>query len=754
MFVWICFVGQREIYDEKKSLFVGMELSQARLVVSPLHNLSIATSKPVREFTSAEVSTLSCRLMKRIMLVLLLVCANDIQTNPGPNFNDSFKFNMKDFTRARGLKVAHINIRSVINKTDTLEILLKDKSFDVFTVSETWLKPQIPDCEVNISGYSCVRQDRLEKIGGGTMIYVRDGVPYRHRQDLGGGVTESCVIEITRPKCKKLLIWTVYRAPNTNLEDAIEKIQDRLLNIPDSFELVLLGDFNVNFLEVDKTAKRKLMRIANLYDLEQLILQPTRITPSSKSLIDLLFTNSCHRVVDCGVINLTLSDHSLIFCVLKSGCPKAPGRSIQYRAYKNYSKANFVNELKEINWETVENDPDINAAVNKWNALFTKTANHHAPLKQTRLKGVSHPWMNSQLSKEMQYRDKLYKSAIKLNTKEQWHLYKKQKNFVNRETRRCKSEYYTKLIDENKQNSSALWKTLNQVTSRKRSPCIACVESEGIIYSDTKSMATIFNEYFASIGTRLANRLRSLTTVTTRAICSTRNWFNSNMIPKFELQPVCEQFVYDLLRQLKVNKAIGLDEISPRLLKDSAHVITPSLTRLFNRSLANKMFPSIWKKGKVSPLFKSGDRCDPNNYRPITVLPALSKIMEKLVHIQLYSYLNENNLITSEQFGFRPTLSTGLALTQFTDSILGDMDAGRFTGAVFLDLSKAFDTVDHAILLDKLRSLGVDEDSLNWFRSYLSERSQVTSISDSISSPLPMSVGVPQGSILGLLLCI
>ena len=456
-------MGQREIYDEKKSLFVGMELSQARLVVSPLHNLSIATSKPVREFTSAEVSTLSCRLMKRIMLVLLLVCANDIQTNPGPNFNDSLKFNVKDFTRARGLKVAHINIRSVINKTDTLEILLKDKSFDVFTVSETWLKPQIPDCEVNISGYSCVRQDRLEKIGGGTMIYVRDGVPYRHRQDLGGGVTESCVIEITRPKCKKLLIWTVYRAPNTNLEDAIEEIQDRLLNIPDSFELVLLGDFNVNFLEVNKTAKRKLMRIANLYDLEQLILQPTRITSSSKSLIDLLFTNSCHRVVDCGVINLTLSDHSLIFCVLKSGCPKAPGRSIQYRSYKNYSKANFVNELKEINWETVENDPDINAAVNKWNALFTKTANHHAPLKQTRLKGVSHPWMNSQLSKEMQYRDKLYKSAIKLSTKEQWHLYKKQKNFVNREIRRCKSEYYTKLIDENKQNSSALWKTLNQV---------------------------------------------------------------------------------------------------------------------------------------------------------------------------------------------------------------------------------------------------------------------------------------------------
>ena len=218
------------------------------------------------------------------------------------------------------------------------------------------------------------------------------------------------------------------------------------------------------------------------------------------------------------------------------------------------------------------------------------------------------------------------------------------------------------------------------------------------------------------------------------------------------MQPVSEQFVYDQLKQLKSNKAIGLDEISPRLLKDSARVITPSLTRLFNRSLDKKTFPSIWKKGKVSPLFKSGDRCDLNNYRPITVLPALNKIMEKLVHKQLYNYLNGNKLITSKQFGFRPTLSTGLALTKFTDSILGDMDASRFTGAVFLDLSKAFDTVDHTILLDKLRILGVDEDSLDWFESYLSERSQATSVGESISFPLPVSVGVPQGSILGPLL--
>ena len=158
--------------------------------------------------------------------------------------------------------------------------------------------------------------------------------------------------------------------------------------------------------------------------------------------------------------------------------------------------------------------------------------------------------------------------------------------------------------------------------------------------------------------------------------------------------------------------------------------------------------------GKVVPIFKSGDQTNASNYRPITILPVLSKIIEKAVHMQLYTFLKENKLLAREQFGFRPNLSTEVALAHLTDNILDNMDNGLVTGAVFLDLSKAFDTVDHQLLLKKLRSLGLDNNSMDWFKSYLSAREQVVSIGNCLSCPKPISVGVPQGSILGPLLFI
>ena len=158
------------------------------------------------------------------------------------------------------------------------------------------------------------------------------------------------------------------------------------------------------------------------------------------------------------------------------------------------------------------------------------------------------------------------------------------------------------------------------------------------------------------------------------------------------------------LCKLKANKATGLDRITARLLKDAAVQITSVLTNLFNRSLQSSTFPCAWKTGKVVPLFKSGERCNPNNYRPITVLPTVSKILKRAVHSQVYQYLLQHKILTPRQFGFRPQLSTEIAVTNFTDFLLGNMDKGRVTGAVFLDLSKAFDTIDHSSLPLKLTS--------------------------------------------------
>jgi hypothetical protein len=230
------------------------------------------------------------------------------------------------------------------------------------------------------------------------------------------------------------------------------------------------------------------------------------------------------------------------------------------------------------------------------------------------------------------------------------------------------------------------------------------------------------------------------------------NIFSSIQLPQFnttfEFKEIDVASVFKQLSTLKTNKSTGLAGISARLLKDAAAIIAPTLTDIFNQSLKSSIFPKIWKDGKVTSIFKSGDRSTLSNYRPITVLPILSKILEHFVNTQIYSYLSENKILSQSQFGFRSKLSTS------TVTILENADNGLITASVFLDFSKAFDTVDHAILLCKLQSFGLDNNSLNWFKSYLTNRQQKTSINNTLSSSLPVSVGVLQGSILGPLLFI
>ena len=279
---------------------------------------------------------------------------------------------------------------------------------------------------------------------------------------------------------------------------------------------------------------------------------------------------------------------------------------------------------------------------------------------------------------------------------------------------------------------------------RKQASSISCIESNGVVYSDGKFIVSTLNDYFVSTGVSLATKLRpGLHKETTY-----------DPPGSFKFSPISEQFVLNELKKLKTNKAIGLDRISARLLKDSSLCMSKSLTLIYNRSLSSGVFPSVWKQGKVAALFKSGDRLDCNSYRPITILPTLSKILERAVHLQLYNYLEDNNILTSKQFGFRPKLSTVTALAHFSDSILQNLDQGKMTGAVFLDLSKAFDTVDHVILLDKHVSLGLDNQSLGWFKSYLKNRQMSTSVGSTLSELRHVPVGVPQGSILGPLLFI
>ena len=680
--------------------------------------------------------------------VLLLMLSNDVSPNPGP-------FSLAQvLPKARGLKISHLNVRSLFPKIDEIRMLLKDQPVDIFTVSETWLNGSISDQELYVPGYSLVRQDRLQKKGGGSAVYVRDSIPFQPRPDLNENKTENCWIEINRPKAKKLLVCTCYRAPNTSLPVFIDNVTAALAKLSDDIELIILGDLNVDYGNKQKAnllLKSKLQNFANLHNLDQLIECPTRVTVNNASLIDLIFVNNSHRVVNKGVIPLPLSDHSLVYCTIKAGVAKVAPRTIEYRSYKHYDKELFLHDLRATDWSPVYRADNVNEAVNTWCTIYSSIADQHAPIKRQRVKGNKAPWMTPELSKLMQERDLFHKKAMKSKSPAHWSTYRKLRFKTNEAVKKAKSSYYQECINNNKGNSAGLWKTLNEITSRdnKSGSVPTCISSDEVLHSKPQPVANVLNNYFTSIGTKLANALKNQ--------CNSLGRYSSPETMSsfvFKFSDIQEHFVRKYLASLKTKKAIGLDKISSRLLKDSADAITTSLTFLFNRSLSSAVFPSIWKMGKVVPIFKSGDRTNASNYRPITILPVLSKIIEKAVHMQLYTFLKENKLLAREQFGFRPNLSTEVALAHLTDNILDNMENGLITGAAFLDLSKAFDTVDHQLLLKKLRSLGLDNNSMDWFKSYLSAREQVVSIGNCLSCPKPISVGVPQGSILGPLLFI
>ena len=219
----------------------------------------------------------------------------------------------------------------------------------------------------------------------------------------------------------------------------------------------------------------------------------------------------------------------------------------------------------------------------------------------------------------------------------------------------------------------------------------------------------------------------------------------STLSLSLSLSPLC-------LSKLSVTKASGLDSISAKLLKDAAAVISRPLSIIFNKSLESGIFPDKWKRAKVTPIHKGNAKNDPNNYRPISVLPIIAKVFEKIAFDQLYAYATANNILTKFQSGFRANHSTLSALLSATESWLSSIDNGYLNGVAFIDLSKAFDTVDHTILLKKLKLYGIRGTSLKWFASYLDKRTQCCNVNNNISQLNQVTSGVPQGSILGPLL--
>lgn len=649
----------------------------------------------------------------------------------------------------RGFKMACLNINSLVKHIDELRVLLSEFSVDILAINETKLDESIKSSELHIPGYEFIRRDRSRN-GGGVGFYIKSSNSYVVRSDLNVFNLENLIIEIRKPNSRPFLIATWYRPPcsPTDLFSSYESFIDKVDSL--DLEYYLLGDLNCNLASSTPDANtRHLLEISDLYGLNQLINEPTRVTESSSTLIDLIFTNHADKVSCSGVSHIGISDHSLVYVYRKlSSDLSSKGHSyISYRNFRNFNRDNFRNEISQQDWSFDESE-DPNLVWSNWKTKFLRVVNSHAPIRTRRAKLNNSPWINSVLKNDMRCRDAAKKKAIKTKNPHDWANYRKLRNKINNNVKTTKASYYHNSLIQSEGNSRRTWKTINHLMSRRQNnQLVKEVKVNDISICNSNEISNTFNEHFSTIGPRLAREIPS----TSDEVSTYLNNFPENF-NKFSFRPTTSSIVFTHLNRLSKTKSTGLDNISAKLIRECADIISGPLCDLFNKSLMSGIFPDDWKCARVIPLFKQGESLDLNNYRPISVISVVAKVFERIVYDQLYNFLSNEGIISKQQSGFRSLHSTVSALLEATDSWAFNIDRGYVNAVVFLDLKKAFDTVDHEILLTKMNQYGIQGKSLDWFKSYLTNRTQRCSVNGCLSDFTTLKCGVPQGTILGPLL--
>ena len=510
-------------------------------------------------------------------------------------------------------------------------------------------------------------------------------------------------------------------------------------------EIYLMGDINRDLL--NSNVNKAWTDYMEPFGLSQLVSEATRVTNETRTLIDHIYSNCPENVNSLNVPKIGLSDHFPIFFTRKMHVhpPKTNHHTISYRSFRNFDEAKFIEDIQSVPWDTIKLFDDTDDILEAWLDLFLQVVDKHVPIKQHRVKHKNQPqWMSPEILDAMKCRDR-YKS---LGNEENYKIWR---NKVIKLIQNAKKEQYQTFIENNKSNPSSIFKIFREFGAGKgqqRQSNIGPIKNGNSHIENPTEIANEFNDFFVNVATKLKEDVPNPNHDKLKEFCQ------SKLPPdtKFTIPQIQREKVLRFLSTMDISKATGADMIGPRLLKFAAPYIADEVTYICNHSINNSVFPNKWKEAKVTPVYKNGSHEEVNNYRPISILPVMSKVLEKHVHDSLSEFLGEFDLLHKTQSGFRSQHSCETALVNMIDSWLDAIDKGKMIGVVLVDFKKAFDLVDHNILLDKLSVYGIKGEALRWFNTYLTHRKQQVSVNNCMSDFKQVSYGVPQGSILGPLL--
>lgn len=620
------------------------------------------------------------------------------------------------------INIIHLNAQSLYAHIDDFRSDLQSCSTDIALVSETWLKTCHSDGMISVGGYNILRNDRPDyKRGGGVAIYFRNS--FKCNLISKSFFLENCcefvLCEIFN-KYDQILIGCVYKPPNCtslqNFFDQLHLLCGKYINI------VIGGDFNIDILQQCNLVDDYKFQVASSGLSFVNTTTPTHFQ-QSPTLLDHIHVSDISLVRQYQQLSApAYSKHDLLYLSLYFNSQKPIAATYNYRNFNGIDDVLLLNNLNNINWHGAL-QLSVHDCVQFMEQAINKLFDDHVPLIQKKASVFINPWMTSEIYQLRRRRDlayvfwKRHKSDSDCMVSRQ--NYTNIRNLLTSKIRNAKTTYYSRKLEPH-QSSKTLWKELRSIGVKEK-----CQQSCEL---DPNSL---INSFFPSVQAP-QSQLEIL--------------YRSSS--HFEFHAVTPADVIFAIRSLKSN-AVGLDGVSLKFVKYILPAIINFLTDVFNRCFAERTFPNTWKIAKVIPVPKKGS----SEFRPISILPCLSKVFEKLISKQITYHLNNNKLFNKLQSGFRRYHSCKSAVLHITEDIRAALDDNKALILVLIDFSKAFDTIIHSILADKLiLRFGFTEQSADLIRSYLQGRRSFISSNNSLSTSISNVRGVPQGSILGPLL--
>ena len=686
-----------------------------------------------------------------------------------PNFKyyETHEFITMKENLTNSFSLLHTNICSLqYNGDDLVNLLAKHEfKFDIVAVSETW-NPDYKEHTFQppiLAGYKPYKGTSGSSLKGGCGIYISDELKPFARPDLNIKIKDDdCELEtywteIIMENQPNRLIGVVYRHPSRkNDKKSIELINETLIKIRKENKKVLIaGDFNYDLLkhEFDPIIGEFLqMMIDNSY--QPCITEPTRIVNNNRpSLVDNIFSNSIETCVSGNLFD-KISDHLPSFIIVQNVKNKPKPKSIQRRNMKNFDALKYQADLYLVlqDLELHKNSAYKNAEV-AYNFFHKKNAailNQLAPIEFLTRKQVElelKPWITKGILTSTRVKSKLFKLFKKTKNNDFYVQFKFYRDTINSLLRKSKKQYHKSYFMQHAQNIKKTWKGINNLLNRQGNLKVSDIflNIDGKLFTDQKMVVDKMNKYFVNVAVDLANKIP-------KPNKNHQHFLKNPNVHSLFLTEIGPDEIHKIIKDLGIAKSGDIYGNTPNLVKLGGPVLIQILTILFNKSIDQGIFPSALKLSKIVPIHKGDSIFEVSNYRPISLLPIFSKILEKLMYSRVIDFITKYNILYTNQFGFQKGMSTEYAINSLLHNIVHSINKDETGFCILLDFAKAFDTVNHEILLDKLQYYGIRGTALKWFQSYLLDRMQCTEIGNTQSNLEYVKCGVPQGSILGPLL--